>query len=243
MVAVNHVGVSVAELGVARDFWIHALGASDHGGFSWPVGTVPADESLALTGTAAEVALLRTETSFLELFAFASPVPGERAADAPGVTSLVWAVDDPASTMERVPAWGGSVLEPDLVASPEGVRLRLVDGSQGTGLVGVEVRVGDASGHLLAGVPGPVAVALRPGALGPTPVPVDLGVNHVCLDVDGIDEVRAGAADVAWHHPVTESSGGAAAVCYGTTDDGVLVELLESRTDQAFLARCRLTRG
>lgn len=109
--------------------------------------------------------------------------------------------------------------------------------------MGVVVRVGVADGHLLSGVPGPVQVTLRPGVAGPTPVPVDLGVNHVCLDVDGIAEVRGSVDGVTWHHPVTESSGGAAAVCYGTTGDGVLVELLESRTDEAFLARCRLLHG
>lgn len=55
-------------------------------------------------------------------------------------------------------------------------------------------------------------VELVPGATCDRPRPVDLGVNHVRLDVDGVAQVRAGA-EARWHHPVTESSGGAAAVC------------------------------
>ncbi|MFC6697350.1 hypothetical protein [Nocardioides daphniae] len=103
MRAVNHVGVSVRDVAVARDFFIHALGAHDHGGFSWPVGTGPADESLALSGTSAEVALLRTETAFIELLAFGSPTPGERPHGAPGVESLVWAVADVPAALGLVP--------------------------------------------------------------------------------------------------------------------------------------------
>lgn len=239
MIALNHVGVSVADLDRARAFWIDGLGALDHGGFGWPVGTAPADASLATEGTAAEVALLRTDTAFLELFAFSSPVPARRAADAPGVSGLVWAVPDVAAVRARLGYDAGTP-----VVCPDGtpIELRASDGGP-TGLIGVRVRVADPAAHPLPSVPGPVAVSVTGGALAPAARAVDLGVNHLCLDVAAIADVRAGLAGVRWHHDVTESSGGIAAVCYGTTDDGVLVELLESRSPDAFLARCRLAHG
>lgn len=243
VVALNHVGVSVRDLGRARAFWLHALGAHEHGAFGWPVGSAPADQSLALTGTSAEVVLLRTDTAFLELFEFATPAPAPRPADAPGVRSLVWAVPDVAAAEVSAVAHGGVVEEPGLVRCPDGVPVRLLARHDASGLVGVEVAVASAGGHLLADVPGPVTVNLVAGAGRARPRPVDHGVNHVCLDVDGIDAVRSGVEDATWHHPVTESSGGAAAVCYGTTVDGVLVELLESRATTAFFHRCHLTHG
>ncbi|WP_244930225.1 VOC family protein [Nocardioides sp. W7] len=239
VVALNHVGVSVADLERARAFWVDGLGAVDHGAFGWPVGTTPADESLATEGTAAEVALLRTDAAFLELFAFSSPTPATRAPGTPGVAGLVWAVPDVAAVRARL---GYAEAEP--VVCPDGTPIELRASDDGpTGLVGVVVRVADPAGHPLPPVPGPVSVRVAGGAGAAPARPVDLGVNHVCLDVDGIAEVRAGLDRVRWHHDVTESSGGIAAVCYGTTDDGVLVELLESRSPAAFLARCRLACG
>jgi catechol 2,3-dioxygenase-like lactoylglutathione lyase family enzyme len=229
VVALNHVGVSVADLERARSFWIE-LGALDHGGFAWPVGTAPADESLATAGTAASVSILRTDAAFLELFSFTSPAPAPRPPDAPGVAGLVWAVPPGAATGE--------------VTCPDGTAVTLVEAGDGPrGLVGVRVRVAAPAAHPLPPVPGPVGVVVDGGADAAAARPVDLGVNHLCLDVADIATVRSSlASGVRWHHEVTESSGGIAAVCYGTTHDGVLVELLESRSDDAFLARCRLER-
>lgn len=239
VVALNHVGVSVADLDRARAFWMDGLGAVDHGGFGWPVGTTPADESLATEGTAAQVALLRTDAAFLELFAFSSPAPAPRAPGTPGVAGLVWAVPDVAAVRARL----GLAADVE-VRCPDGTPVELRASYDGpTGLVGVTVRVPDPAAHPLPAVPGPVSVLVVGGADAAPARPVDLGVNHLCLDVEDIAGVRAGLERVRWHHEVTESSGGIAAVCYGTTSDGVLVELLESRSPDAFLARCRLTRG
>jgi len=238
VVALNHVGVSVADLDRARAFWVDGLGAEVHGGFSWPVGTAPADESLATAGTAADVTILRTDAAFLELFAFSSPAPAPRSGDAPGVRGLTWAVPSVEVTRARLGMPSGPI------TCPDGTAVSLVAAGDGPcGLVGVRVRVADPAAHPLPPVPGPVAVVVDGGADGGPAHPVDLGVNHLCLDVADIAGVRASLAEhVGWHHDVTESSGGIAAVCYGTTHDGVLVEMLESRSDDAFLARCRLAR-
>lgn len=239
IVALNHVGVSVADLDRAKAFWIDGLGALDHGGFGWPVGTAPADESLATEGTAAEVVLLRTDTAFIELFAFHSPKPEVRPPTSPGVVALAWAVPDVAAVRARL-----GLDDDEAVRCPDGTAVALRPSEGGpTGLVGVTLQVLDPTRHPLPAVPGPVTVQVVGGADLQAARPVDFGVNHLCVDVDGIGAVRAGLDGVRWHHDVTESSGGIAAVCYGTTDDGVLVELLESRSPEAFLSRCRLTRS
>ncbi|MQW76892.1 hypothetical protein GHK92_13505 [Nocardioides sp. dk4132] len=244
VVALNHVGVSVADLAVARTFWIDGLGALEHGAFGWGVGTTPADESLATAGTAAEVVLLRTDAAFLELFAFSAPAPAARPAGAPGVTALTWAVADVEATRARLRALGAGTVPADEsapVRCPDGTEVVLRQAGDGPhGLVGVGVAVADPARHPLPAVPGPVAVEVVGGARTAPARPVDLGVNHVCLDVAGIAALRARLDGVGWHHEVTESSGGIAAVCYGTTTDGLLVELLESRSPEAFLARCKL---
>jgi hypothetical protein len=172
------------------------------------VGTSPADESLATKDTAAAVMLLRTDAAFLELFAFSSPTPVARPAASSGVAALAWAVPDVSVVCARL---GIGVDDP--VRCPDGtpVELRAAD-SGPTGLIGVTVRVDDPASHRLPTVPGPVSVTVIGGADAQAARPVDLGVNHLCLDVAGIDAVRAGLDRVGWHHDVAQSSGGIAAV-------------------------------
>lgn len=242
VVAVNHVGVSVRSLPRARRFWVEGLGASEHGHFGWPVGTAPADESLATPDTAADVDLLRTDAAFMELFEFSSPSPAPRPDDAPGVRALTWAADDVAETRRRAVECGGTLQGP-LLLCPDGTPVHLVQAGTGpTGLVGIEVVVADAAAFGWEVAAGGVRMDVRGGASRVVPAAVDLGVNHVCLDVtDAVAARAAGESRTHWHHPVTESSGGLAAVCYGTTHDGVLVELLESRGAEAFFSRERLS--
>lgn len=243
-VAVNHVGISVRSLDAARGFWVEGLGAIVHGQFGWPSGTAPADESLATVGTAADVLLLRTDAAFMELFEFSSPTPAPRAHDAPGVRALTWAVEDVAVATARAVEHGGEVSAEvdDRVFCPDGTAVRLVAADSGpTGLLGVEVAVADPSAFGWEANAGSVRLEVTAGAVTEPAAAVDLGVNHLCLDVGDIESARAGGSPrTAWHHPVTESSGGLAAVCYGTTHDGVLLELLESRSDEAFFSRARL---
>ncbi|HET8969650.1 MAG TPA: VOC family protein [Candidatus Nanopelagicales bacterium] len=242
VLAVNHVGISVADLAAAQRFWVDGLGAQPHGGFSWPVGTLPSDEALATTGTAAEVVLLRCDAAYLELFRFDSPPPARRSAHAPGVAGLTWAVPDVAAVSARL---GGDASGE--VRCPDGTPVRLVAAGTGpTGLVGVRLQVADPARHPLGEVAGPVRLQVGAGGTGRRPDPVDLGVNHVCLQVDPIGSVRAGwddpATAVRWHQPVVSSSGGIASLCYGTSHDGVLIELLACHSPDALLSRERLLR-
>ena len=243
VVAVNHIGVSVRSLARARRFWVEGLGASEHGHFGWPVGTGPADESLATRDTAADVDLLRTDAAFLELFEFTSPEPSVRPSNAPGVNAVTWAVPDVRAGVRQAVAAGGADHGADIVLCPDGTPVRLVHAGDGpTGLVGIEVQVSDADAFGWRVTSGGVLMCVTGGATDVVPAAVDLGVNHICLDVADAGLARvAGESRTAWHHPVTESSGGLAAVCYGTTQDGVLVELLESRSAEAFFSRARLS--
>lgn len=65
----------------------------------------------------------------------------------------------------------------------------------------------------------------------------DLGYNHICLDVEGIEAwpERLAPGQLRWHHDVVHSSGGIAAVRYGREEGGIVVELLENRSSQAML--------
>jgi catechol 2,3-dioxygenase-like lactoylglutathione lyase family enzyme len=240
VVGINHIGVSVADLDAARAFWT-ALGFAEVAGWTWPVGTTPADEALALQGTSATVAILAAPSSFLELFAFLEPVPATRDDQAPGVAEVTVAVDDLAATTAALAGLGHPVVG-TTATCPDGTPVHLVEGAP-RGMRGVVIRVADpASSPLLAVAPDdPVSLDAVAGASASAARACDLGANHVCLDVEGIAGVRGAFGDgVRWHHPVTSSSGGIASVCYGTTVDGVLVELLESHSPDATLHRARL---
>jgi catechol 2,3-dioxygenase-like lactoylglutathione lyase family enzyme len=240
VVAVNHVGVSVADLDAARTFW-GALGFVEVGGWTWGPGTAPADEALGVTGTAATVSILASPTSYLELFAFAAPVAAPRDPTSPGIDEVTVSVADLDATISALRALGHQA-EGATTRCPDGTLVRLRDDGP-RGLRRVVLRVPDpAASPLLAVAPDePVALDAVGGASGPVARACDLGANHVCLDVEGIAGVRGALGDgVRWHHQVVASSGGIASVCYGTTVDGVLVELLESHSADATLSRARL---
>ncbi len=244
VIGVNHIGVSVRDLGAAAAFW-SAVGFTGHLEFAWPAGTRPADEALGLVDSAAQVAVLRSATSYLELFEFSAPAPAARPEGAPGVCAVEVAVADVSGAVAVLESLGHTVADDGgtrQVRCPDGTPVTLREGPV-AGLTAVRLRVADPRRSPLARlVPsGAVALRLEPGASRPPSAPCDLGANHVCLDVDAIADVRSGLGDgVAWHHEVTASSGGKASVCYGTTRDGVVVELLESHIPDAALARARL---
>jgi catechol 2,3-dioxygenase-like lactoylglutathione lyase family enzyme len=246
VLGVNHIGVSVRDLDAARGFW-GALGFGPHLEFAWPVGTAPADEALGLVGSAAEVVVLRAPRSYLELFAFSAPEPAERPASAPGITGVTVSVPDLDAAVDALASLGHEVVRDAgtaLTRCPDGTPVHLSPGPH-AGLAEVRVRVADPGSTPLAGL-ATDAVLLRAesGGVGAVRAPCDLGANHVCLDVVGIAAVRADLdAGTRWHHEITASSGGIASVCYGTTHDGLVVELLESHSPDASLSRTRLTTG
>lgn len=240
VVGINHIGVSVADLDAARAFW-SALGFVEVAGWTWGPGTTPADDALALDGTAATVSILAAPSSYLELFAFTSPEPAPRDPAAPGIAEITVAVADLPGTADALARLGHDVVDAE-TCCPDGTLVRLVeDGTRG--MRRVLLRIADPqSSPLLAVAPDePISLDAVDGATAAPARACDLGANHVCLDVEGIAGVRGAFGDgVAWHHAITSSSGGIASVCYGTTVDGVLVELLESHSPDATLHRARL---
>ncbi len=246
VVGINHVGISVTDLTVARAFWA-AIGFVEVSRFAWGAGTSPADDALGLLDSAAEVVVLAGATSYLELFAFAAPAPALRDESSPGIAGITVAVADLATVVAALRRLGCDVRTSDVTAGttcPDGTPIELVTGDP-TGLRRVVVRVPDPAVHPLPSLPGRVVTLdVEAGGDGTRARPCDLGANHLCLDVVGVDAVRADLArGVRWHHEVTASSGGIASVCYGTTVDGVLVELLESHSPDATLSRARLSDG
>ncbi|HCK79782.1 MAG TPA: VOC family protein, partial [Actinobacteria bacterium] len=63
----NHVGLSTPDLSRALAFYRDALGFTELMSFGWESGNPAADAGLGLTDTAAQVAVLTTGTSFLEV--------------------------------------------------------------------------------------------------------------------------------------------------------------------------------
>jgi catechol 2,3-dioxygenase-like lactoylglutathione lyase family enzyme len=71
----NHVGLSTPDMARALAFYRDALGFTELMSFGWEAGNPAADAGLGLTDTAAQVAVLTTGTSFLEVLHFQSPTP------------------------------------------------------------------------------------------------------------------------------------------------------------------------
>lgn len=300
---INHVGLSVGDLAVARTFWCDALGFVEFGEFSWPAGTTPADEALGLRNSAAHVVLLRAGNIHLELFEFVEPTPTPQARTSvtdpfgrnrAGIAYLAIDSRDVGATVARLTAHDVNVAAGSdegwlWVKDPDGNAVALLSGPTRSGrqvdahpprteasAPPTPLRYDDVAGvdhigvgllgspetvhhnvrgwHTITGstdqpasdppwvVPGSNVDLVLSGtsARGTDPASrraCDLGYNHLCLDVSGIESLRTGLAEdgTRWNHPITESSGGIAAVVYGRTPDGVLLELLENRTPETWM--------
>lgn len=93
---IHHVGLSVPDLDVARDFYCGVLGMQPTAPYDFPPST-RGDAILELKGASARSVLLRAGNAYLELFEFATPQPVEqetppRVCD-PGFTHLAFEVD------------------------------------------------------------------------------------------------------------------------------------------------------
>ena len=78
--------------------------------FEWRPGVLAFDRMMALRGTAARVAMLRTGTSFLEIFEFSAPRPApqdpDRLVSEHGFNHICVAVDDAVAECRRLEALG-----------------------------------------------------------------------------------------------------------------------------------------
>jgi len=106
----NHVAISVPDIDRAIAFYCTQLGFEKVGEWGWPAGTEPADQILAVKGTAARVATLRTANLLLEMFQFDAGDPTAQNPNRPvidhGITHLCLAVTDLDAEYARLAAAG-----------------------------------------------------------------------------------------------------------------------------------------
>lgn len=124
----NHVAISVPSLEKALEFYRDLLGLEQVTAFSWTENTPQgqgADMILAVKGSAADAAHLRTRNLLLELFEFKAGGPAPQDPNRPvidhGFTHLCFAVKDLDAEYERLQAAGMKFHAPPLPVA-EGVR-------------------------------------------------------------------------------------------------------------------------
>ena len=130
---VNHVGHCVTDLDRSVRFYTELLGFE----VGWEI-TVPDDPTGYLLDIPAPVGLravyLRAGAFVLELLHFdrsGNPAPARRVFNEPGLTHISICVDDPASVVDRVADFGGSVAASMLpmaaiIRDPDGQLLELL---------------------------------------------------------------------------------------------------------------------
>jgi len=106
----HHVGISTSNLDRSVAFYCELFGFERAFDFEWQPGVEAFDRMMALHGTAARVAMLRTGTSFLEIFEFSSPSPRAQDPHRPvcdhGFNHICITVDDAAAECTRLEALG-----------------------------------------------------------------------------------------------------------------------------------------
>lgn len=106
----HHVGISTADLDRSVAFYCDLFGFQKVFDFQWSPGVAAFDRMMALRGTAARVAMLRTGSSFLEIFEFAVPRPPPQDPNQPvsdyGFNHICIAVDDAAAECRRLETLG-----------------------------------------------------------------------------------------------------------------------------------------
>jgi len=106
----HHVGISTCNLERSVAFYRDLFGFQPVFDFAWRPGVPAFDRMMGLRGTAARVVMLRTGTSFLEIFEFSAPRPPEQDPDRPvsdhGFNHICIAVDDAVAECRRLEALG-----------------------------------------------------------------------------------------------------------------------------------------
>ena len=106
----HHVAISTPDLDRLTAFYCDLFGFELVFEFAWDEGVEAFDRMMAIEGTAARVAMLRTGNSFLEIFEFSAPAPRPQNQNRPvidhGFTHICVAVDDTVAECARLEGLG-----------------------------------------------------------------------------------------------------------------------------------------
>jgi catechol 2,3-dioxygenase-like lactoylglutathione lyase family enzyme len=106
----HHVGISTCNLERSMAFYCELFGFERVFEFAWRPGIEAFDRMMGLRGTAARVVMLRTGTSFLEIFEFSAPHPPaqdpDQAVSDHGFNHICIAVDDAVAECRRLESLG-----------------------------------------------------------------------------------------------------------------------------------------
>ena len=107
---IHHTGISTGDLQRALAFYCDLLGFEKVFEGGWPAGVEVADSITGLSGSSAQLAMLRAGNAFLELFQYASPAPRPGDPIRPvcdhGITHICLQVQDLRGEHERMKAAG-----------------------------------------------------------------------------------------------------------------------------------------
>ena len=107
---IHHTAISTGDLQRSLAFYRDLLGFETVFEAGWPVGAEVADNITGLSGSSAQVAMLRAGNSFIELFQYASPAASPGDPDRPvcdhGITHICLDVTDVDAEYERLTAAG-----------------------------------------------------------------------------------------------------------------------------------------
>ncbi len=103
---IHHPGIVVTDLGHALEFYCGVLDFECVLEFSWAPSNDTINQIIGLNQSAADVRLLRTHNSYLELFKYHSPSPSTENANLgahePGIRHIGFEVDDAFAVYEKV---------------------------------------------------------------------------------------------------------------------------------------------
>ncbi len=209
--ALNHVGISTPDLDRSLAFWRDLLGFEQVSGFSWDVGTTPADEGLGLVDSAAEVAILNACNVFLEILHFRSPAPRPQPIDHlrtdRGINYVALEVADVDVVLQRLRD-AGVVVERDPSISVDGtVRTATVRDPDGNV---VDLRATIAPDSALAGAR--LHVTATPPRDDQPPQTTDASAGEISRDVLGISIVGVCTPDMERHTAFYRDAAGLAQV-------------------------------
>jgi catechol 2,3-dioxygenase-like lactoylglutathione lyase family enzyme len=107
---IHHAAISTGDLQRALAFYRDLLGFETVFEGGWPAGVEVADNITGLSGSSAQLAMLRAGNAFIELFQYASPAPSPGDPNRPvcdhGVTHICLDVTDVDAEYERLMAAG-----------------------------------------------------------------------------------------------------------------------------------------